>query len=251
MRKRFVRGAGALVCTPRAGVARYFTNIRPVRCLRRSWVRRQRHVRPLANGRYGCAAVVTTPIWLPVPLPLGGTLVILIPPSVTMILYGIASRNLNRPVCFWLVFCLGSCSWVVHCLGVVCGWRRGSTQGVLRQAYTWVQRIDLLLKLVTAAAGDCGRHLQLCGGIATRRRPPGVGDIVLNSGGGDVRMWHPSALWAILRDSLRGVPGMLLMIIGMSVLFGYAMSSSMMRSPWRRPLPRWTSTAGCCWRPLI
>jgi C4-dicarboxylate transporter DctM subunit len=38
------------------------------------------------------------------------------------------------------------------------------------------------------------------------------------------RVWRPMDLWAILRDGLRE-SGMLLMIIGTSILFGYMMSS--------------------------
>jgi len=38
------------------------------------------------------------------------------------------------------------------------------------------------------------------------------------------RVWKPMDLWAILRDGLRE-SGMLLMIIGTSILFGYMMSS--------------------------
>ena len=67
----------------------------------------------------------------------------------------------------------------------------------------------------------------LYGGIATPSEAAGVGAalcllmvIVI------YRMWNFTAIWGIVREGIRE-SGMLLLIIGMSVLFSYAMSSSL------------------------
>jgi tripartite ATP-independent transporter DctM subunit len=65
----------------------------------------------------------------------------------------------------------------------------------------------------------------LYGGIATPSEAAGVGAMLcLLMVVVIYRVWRPMDLWQILRDGLRE-SGMLLMIIGTSILFGYMMSS--------------------------
>jgi C4-dicarboxylate transporter, DctM subunit len=65
------------------------------------------------------------------------------------------------------------------------------------------------------------------GGIATPSEASGVGAMLcLVMVVVIYRMWHIKDIWHILKDALRE-SGMLLMIIGASVLFGYMMSSMM------------------------
>ncbi len=65
----------------------------------------------------------------------------------------------------------------------------------------------------------------LYGGIATPSEAAGVGALLcLVMVVVIYRVWTPSALWHILRDGLRE-SGMLMLIIGASILFGYMMSS--------------------------
>jgi C4-dicarboxylate transporter DctM subunit len=157
----------------------------------------------------------------------GGTLGILIPPSVTMILYGIASETSIGGLFLAGILPGLMLTGLFIAWALFISWRRGNTQVFSGQAYTWVQRIELLPKLVPLLLVIVGVIYSLYGGIATPSEAAGVGAaLCLMMVVVMYRMWHPSALWAILRDSLRE-SGMLLMIIGMSVLFGYAMSSSM------------------------
>jgi C4-dicarboxylate transporter DctM subunit len=157
----------------------------------------------------------------------GGTLGILIPPSVTMILYGIASETSIGGLFLAGILPGLMLTGLFIAWALFLSWRRGNTRVFSGQAYTWLQRVELLPKLVPLLLVIVGVVYSLYGGIATPSEAAGVGAaLCLTMVVVMYRMWHPSALWAILRDSLRE-SGMLLMIIGMSVLFGYAMSSSM------------------------
>lgn len=65
----------------------------------------------------------------------------------------------------------------------------------------------------------------LYGGIATPSEAAGVGAMLcLLMVAFIYKVWRPKDIWLILRDGLRE-SGMLLMIIGTSILFGYMMSS--------------------------
>ncbi|MGA0015548.1 MAG: TRAP transporter large permease [Burkholderiaceae bacterium] len=157
----------------------------------------------------------------------GGTLGILIPPSVTMILYGIASETSIGGLFLAGILPGLMLTGLFIAWALFISWRRGNTQVFTGRAYTWAQRFELLPKLVPLMLVIVGVIYSLYGGIATPSEAAGVGAaLCLIMVVAMYRIWRPSALWAILRDSLRE-SGMLLMIIGMSVLFGYAMSSSM------------------------
>lgn len=157
----------------------------------------------------------------------GGTLGILIPPSVTMILYGIASetsigRLFMAGILPGLLLTGLFMAWALFL-----SWKRGTMQALAQQRYTWAQRMELMPKLVPLLLVIVGVIYSLYGGIATPSEAAGVGAalclamvIVI------YRMWHWRDLWHILQDALRE-SGMLLMIIGTSVLFSYVMSSSM------------------------
>jgi C4-dicarboxylate transporter DctM subunit len=157
----------------------------------------------------------------------GGTLGILIPPSVTMILYGIASEtSIGRLFIAGILPGL-MLTGLFIAWALFLSWRRGTMKSMATQSYTWAQRLELLPNLLPLLAVIVGVIYALYGGIATPSEAAGVGAalclimvIVI------YRMWHWQDVWHILRDALRE-SGMLLMIIGMSVLFGYAMSASM------------------------
>ena len=157
----------------------------------------------------------------------GGTLGILIPPSVTMILYGIASEtSIGRLfIAGILPGLLLTGLFILWALFL--SWRRGTGLGKTGESYTWAQRFELMPRLIPLIAVIVGVIYSLYGGIATPSEAAGVGAalcllmvIVI------YRMWNFTAIWGIIRDAIRE-SGMLLLIIGMSVLFSYAMSSSM------------------------
>jgi len=157
----------------------------------------------------------------------GGTLGILIPPSVTMILYGIASEtSIGRLFIAGILPGL-MLTGLFIAWALFLSWRRGTAKLNIDVSFTWAQRFELLPRLLPLLAVVVGVIYALYGGIATPSEAAGVGAalclimvIVI------YRMWHWSAIWAIVRDAIRE-SGMLLLIIGMSVLFSYAMSSSL------------------------
>ena len=157
----------------------------------------------------------------------GGTLGILIPPSVTMILYGIASEtSIGRLFIAGILPGL-MLTGLFIAWALFLSWRRGTTKVSADVYYSWAQRFELLPRLLPLLAVIIGVIYALYGGIATPSEAAGVGAalclimvIVI------YRMWHWTAIWTIVRDAIRE-SGMLLLIIGMSVLFSYAMSSSL------------------------
>ena len=157
----------------------------------------------------------------------GGTLGILIPPSVTMILYGIASEtSIGRLFIAGILPGL-MLTGLFIAWALFLSWRRGTAKLNVDVSFTWAQRFELLPRLLPLMAVVVGVIYALYGGIATPSEAAGVGAalclimvIVI------YRMWHWSAIWEIVRDAIRE-SGMLLLIIGMSVLFSYAMSSSL------------------------
>jgi len=155
----------------------------------------------------------------------GGTLGILIPPSITMILYGIASEtSIGR------LFIAGVLPGILlvalfMAWAIFISWKRGTRLVDQDRIYTMKEKLELMPRLLPFILVIIGVVYSLYGGIATPSEAAGVGAalcllmvVVI------YRVWKPADLWAILRDGLRE-SGMLLMIIGTSILFGYMMSS--------------------------
>jgi tripartite ATP-independent transporter DctM subunit len=155
----------------------------------------------------------------------GGTLGILIPPSITMILYGIASEtSIGR------LFIAGILPGALLVLlfmawALFLSWKRGTRLVDSDRTYSLKEKLELMPRLLPFIAVIVGVVYALYGGIATPSEAAGVGAMLcLAMVIGIYRVWRPMQLWAILRDGLRE-SGMLLMIIGTSILFGYMMSS--------------------------
>ena len=155
----------------------------------------------------------------------GGTLGILIPPSITMILYGIASetsigRLFIAGILPGLLLTGMFMAWALFL-----SWKRGTRLIDSDRIYTLKQKLELMPKLLPFLAVIVGVVYALYGGIATPSEAAGVGAalclvmvVVI------YRVWRPADLWVILRDGMRE-SGMLMLIIGTSILFGYMMSS--------------------------
>ncbi len=159
----------------------------------------------------------------------GGTLGILIPPSITMILYGIASEtSIGRLFIAGIIPGL-LLTGLFIAWALFLSWRRGMHKKILMasQRFTLAQRLELLPRLLPLLAVVVGVIYALYGGIATPSEAAGVGAMLcLTMVIIIYKVWRIKDIWAIMRDALRE-SGMLLMIIGMSVLFGYVMSSMM------------------------
>ena len=155
----------------------------------------------------------------------GGTLGILIPPSITMILYGIASETSIGRLFLAGVLPGLMLTGLFMLWALFISWKRGTKLVDADRVYSIKEKLELLPRLLPFIAVIVGVVYALYGGIATPSEAAGVGAalclvmvIVI------YRVWKPMDLWAILRDGLRE-SGMLLMIIGTSILFGYMMSS--------------------------
>ncbi|MDD2918318.1 TRAP transporter large permease [Rhodoferax sp.] len=155
----------------------------------------------------------------------GGTLGILIPPSVTMILYGIASetsigRLFIAGILPGLMLTLLFMAWALFL-----SWKRGTVLIDKDRIYSLKEKVELLPRLLPFLAVIAGVVYALYGGIATPSEAAGVGAMLcLLMVAVIYKVWRPRDMWHILRDGLRE-SGMLLLIIGTSILFGYMMSS--------------------------
>ena len=155
----------------------------------------------------------------------GGTLGILIPPSITFILYGIATETsigrlflagvvpgimLTGLFMIWTIFAI---------------WKKGFRSHAADFRYSWKEKFHSVPKITPFILIIVGVMYVLYGGVATPSEAAGVGAalcvvlaIVI------YRMWTVEGWWAILRDTMRESV-MILMIIAAAVLFGYMLTS--------------------------
>jgi tripartite ATP-independent transporter DctM subunit len=155
----------------------------------------------------------------------GGTLGILIPPSITLIVYGIATetsigRLFLAGVLPGLLLTTLFILWTLFYL-----WRKGVRAYAPDFRFSWREKFEAIPKVVPFLAIVVGVLYVLYGGIATPSEAAGVGAalcvllaVVI------YRMWSPRAWWEILRSTTRESV-MILMIIATSVLFSYMLSS--------------------------
>jgi len=155
----------------------------------------------------------------------GGTLGILIPPSITFILYGIATEtSIGRLFLAGVVPGLMLTGlFMLWTLFII--WKRGFRSHAPGFRYTWSQKLASIPKIAPFLAIIVGVMYVLYGGVATPSEAAGVGAalcvvlaVVI------YRMWRPKQWWIILRDTTRESV-MILMIIGAAVLFGYVLTS--------------------------
>jgi C4-dicarboxylate transporter DctM subunit len=155
----------------------------------------------------------------------GGTLGILIPPSITFILYGIATEtSIGRlflagvlpGIMLTALFML----WTTFII-----WKRGFRSHAIDFRYSWKEKFQSIPKIAPFILIIVGVMYVLYGGVATPSEAAGVGAalcvvlaIVI------YRMWSVEKWWVILRDTTRE-SGMILMIIAAAVLFGYMLTS--------------------------
>ena len=155
----------------------------------------------------------------------GGTLGILIPPSITLILYGIATEtSIGRLFLAGVVPGLMLTGlFILWTLFII--WKRGFRSHAAHFRYTWKQKFGSIPKIAPFLVIIVGVMYALYGGVATPSEAAGVGAALCVILAVLIyRMWRAKDWWAILRDTTRESV-MILMIIGAAVLFGYMLTS--------------------------
>jgi tripartite ATP-independent transporter DctM subunit len=155
----------------------------------------------------------------------GGTLGILIPPSVTFILYGIATetsigRLFIAGVLPGLMLTALFMLWSVFAI-----WRSGFRAHAAGFRYSWKEKFTSVPKIAPFIFIIAGVMYSLYGGVATPSEAAGVGAALCMVLAVVIyRLWHPKDIWQILRDTMRESV-MILTIIAAAVLFGYMLTS--------------------------
>ncbi|WP_349368589.1 TRAP transporter large permease [Salinarimonas sp.] len=156
----------------------------------------------------------------------GGTLGILIPPSVTMIVYGIATEtSIGR------LFLAGVVPGLLlvglfMAWSVFETWKSGAAHVALGKVrYSWGEKIEILPRVLPFLAIILGVLYAMYGGIATPSETAAVGALLCIVVAIAVyRLFDVRSLWAVLRDSTRESV-MILFIIGAAGVFSYMLSS--------------------------
>jgi C4-dicarboxylate transporter, DctM subunit len=155
----------------------------------------------------------------------GGTLGILIPPSITFILYGIATEtSIGRLFLAGVVpGLLLTGLFIAWTLLIV--WKRGFRSHAPSFRYSWKEKFQSIPKIAPFLAIIAGVMYVLYGGVATPSEAAGVGAALCVVFALLIyRMWRPAQWWTILRDTTRESV-MILTIIAAAVLFGYMLTS--------------------------
>ena len=155
----------------------------------------------------------------------GGTLGILIPPSITLILYGIATETSIGRLFLAGVFpgLMLTGLFMLWTLFII--WKRGFRSHAVDFRYSWKEKLQSIPKIAPFIVIIIGVMYALYGGVATPSEAAGVGAalcvvlaVVI------YRMWAPRDWWIILRDTTRESV-MILMIIAAAAVFGYMLTS--------------------------
>jgi len=166
----------------------------------------------------------------------GGTLGILLPPSITMILYAVAAeQSLGRlflagigPGLLLVALFASYAAYRYrkeHRAAIAAFAAQGTRSAYLDvQDYTLAQKLEMLPRVVPFVVLLIGVMVALYGGFATPSETAGLGAVLALVLIATVySVWKPSDLAPILGSTLREST-MLMFIIGMSLLFSYVMS---------------------------
>ena len=155
----------------------------------------------------------------------GGTLGILIPPSVTMIVYGIATetsigRLFLAGVIPGLLLVALFMAWALYST-----WKSGETKTLSTRTYTRREKLEILPRVLPFLLIILGVLYAMYGGVATPSETAAVGALMcLLIAMIIYKLWHPRLLWEVLRDSTKESV-MILFIIAAAGVFSYMLSS--------------------------
>ncbi|SJZ36137.1 TRAP transporter, DctM subunit [Enhydrobacter aerosaccus] len=166
----------------------------------------------------------------------GGTLGILLPPSITMILYAVASEQSLGKL---FLAGIGPALLLVVLFALYAAWRyssearkahathaKGGAHSVLldKERYTLSQKFGALPRVLPFVILLTGVMIALYGGFATPSETAGLGAILaLLLIAAIYNTWRPRQLEPIFVNTIREST-MLMMIIGMSLFYSYVMS---------------------------
>ncbi|MDG1066983.1 MAG: TRAP transporter large permease, partial [Sulfitobacter sp.] len=155
----------------------------------------------------------------------GGTLGILIPPSVTMIVYGIATetsigRLFLAGVIPGLLLVALFMAWALYST-----WKSGDRALLASGTYTWKEKFEILPRVLPFLVIIIGVLYAMYGGVATPSETAAVGALMcLIIAMVIYKLWDPRQLWVVLRDSTKESV-MILFIIAAAGVFSYMLSS--------------------------
>jgi len=155
----------------------------------------------------------------------GGTLGILIPPSVTMIVYGISTgTSIGRLFIAGIVPGLLLAGLFIA-WALFSSWRSDTGFATAGRRYSIKEKIEYLPRVLPFLLIVLGILYVLYGGIATPSEAAGVGAMLcLAFVAVGYRQWQPQKIWAIFSSSMRESV-MIMMIIAASGVFSYMLSS--------------------------
>ena len=155
----------------------------------------------------------------------GGTLGILIPPSVTMIVYGIATETSIGRLFLAGVFPGLLLESLFMAWSLYATWRSGDSAVLSATAYTWKQKFEILPRVIPFIVIIIGVLYAMYGGVATPSETAAVGALMcLLIAMIIYKLWNPGDLWVVLRDSTKESV-MILFIIAAAGVFSYMLSS--------------------------
>ncbi|WP_415715943.1 TRAP transporter large permease [Roseibium sp.] len=155
----------------------------------------------------------------------GGTLGILIPPSVTMIVYGIATETSIGRLFLAGVFPGLMLVGLFMAWSLYATWRQGGRRSQVVRSYSWGEKFQVMPRVLPFIAIIVGVLYAMYGGVATPSETAAVGALLcLMVAVVIYKLWNPQALWVVLRDSTKESV-MILFIIATAGVFSYMLSS--------------------------
>ena len=155
----------------------------------------------------------------------GGTLGILIPPSITMIVYGIATEtSIGR------LFLAGVIPGMMlvglfMVWSIYATWASGGRAVLAKTSYSWRERFEIMPRVLPFIVIIIGVLYAMYGGVATPSETAAVGALLCLIVAMIIyKLVSPVALWSVLRDSTKESV-MILFIIAAAGVFSYMLSS--------------------------
>ncbi|MCR9237192.1 MAG: TRAP transporter large permease [Alphaproteobacteria bacterium] len=155
----------------------------------------------------------------------GGTLGILIPPSITMIVYGIATetsigRLFLAGVLPGLLLVGLFMAWSLYAT-----WKSGDTNLLSTRSYSWREKFEVLPRVLPFVGIIIGVLYAMYGGVATPSETAAVGALMCLAVAIVIyKLYDISKIWTILQDSTKESV-MILFIIAAAGVFSYMLSS--------------------------